>query len=134
MDSDEATWNLDPVHSTAEFKVKHMMITNVKGRFSAVTGTIALDNTDITKSRVQASIDADSITTHNADRDAHPAHHRADERDPDDEAVPERRVAPERREVQPVQHGAHVAPEVELPVVAPVGRAVGHGEAARQGG
>src|SRR5262245_2042368 len=65
------TWNVDPAHSTAEFKVKHMMITNVKGRFGAVTGLITLDESDVTKSRVETSIDADSISTHNADRDAH---------------------------------------------------------------
>ena len=65
------TWNIDPVHTTAEFKVKHMMISNVKGQFTAVSGVINLDEADITNSRVEASIDAASITTREPDRDAH---------------------------------------------------------------
>ena len=64
------TWNIDPVHSTAEFKVKHMMISNVKGQFSAI-GVISLDEYDVTKSQVEASIEVGSINTHNPDRDAH---------------------------------------------------------------
>lgn len=65
------TWNIDPVHSVAEFKVKHMMISNVKGQFTAVSGTLSLDETDITKSQVKASIEAASINTRDAQRDAH---------------------------------------------------------------
>jgi polyisoprenoid-binding protein YceI len=65
------TWKLDPAHSAAEFKVKHMMIANVKGQFSALRGTIVLDEADLARSSVEASIDAASITTGNADRDAH---------------------------------------------------------------
>ena len=52
------TWNIDPVHSNAQFKVKHMMISNVKGEFTAVTGKLELNNADITKSKIEASIDA----------------------------------------------------------------------------
>jgi polyisoprenoid-binding protein YceI len=69
--SSTTTWNIDPVHSTAEFKVKHMMISNVKGQFAAVKGALALDETDITNSRIEASIDADSINTRDPQRDAH---------------------------------------------------------------
>ena len=65
------TWNIDPVHSIAEFKVKHMMISNVKGQFTAVKGFLALDETDLTNSRVEASIEAASIDTRDAQRDAH---------------------------------------------------------------
>lgn len=65
------TWNVDPVHSVAEFKVKHMMISHVKGQFTAITGTIALDESDIANSRVEASIDASSIQTRDAQRDGH---------------------------------------------------------------
>ena len=65
------TWNIDPAHTTAEFKVRHMMITNVKGHFRPVTGVVTLDEDDITKSRVEASIDAASIDTREADRDKH---------------------------------------------------------------
>ena len=65
------TWNIDPVHSHAQFKVKHMMISNVKGEFSALTGTLVLDSADIAKSRVDASIDATTINTRDPQRDAH---------------------------------------------------------------
>jgi len=65
------TWNIDPVHSAAEFKVKHMMISNVKGQFSAIRGVISLDEYDVTKSQIEASIEVGSINTHNPDRDAH---------------------------------------------------------------
>ena len=66
-----STWNVDPVHSGAEFKVKHMMISNVKGQFTGVSGTLSLDEADITKSKIEATIDAASINTREAQRDAH---------------------------------------------------------------
>jgi polyisoprenoid-binding protein YceI len=65
------TWNIDPVHSVAEFKVKHMMISNVKGQFTGVKGTLTLDENDLLNSHVEASIDAASINTREADRDTH---------------------------------------------------------------
>ena len=66
-----ATFNIDPVHSVAEFKVKHMMISNVKGQFPKVTGQLTLDESDLSKSHVEASIDAASIETRDPQRDAH---------------------------------------------------------------
>jgi polyisoprenoid-binding protein YceI len=66
-----STWNIDPVHSVAEFKVKHMMISNVKGQFTTVKGALVRDESDSTKSHVEASIEAASITTRDAQRDAH---------------------------------------------------------------
>ena len=65
-----STWNIDPVHSTAQFKVKHMMISNVKGEFTKIHGKLELDP-DITKSQVEASIDATTINTRELDRDTH---------------------------------------------------------------
>src|ERR1700736_1402965 len=65
------TWNIDPAHSAAEFKVKHMMISNVKGQFAKVTGVLTLDESDLANSRVEASIEAASIETRDAQRDAH---------------------------------------------------------------
>ncbi len=65
------TWNLDPVHSVAEFKVKHMMISNVKGQFTGISGVLTLDESDIANSRVEATIDAATINTREAQRDAH---------------------------------------------------------------
>ena len=65
------TWNLDPVHSIAEFKVKHMMISNVKGQFTGIAGALTLDQNDIAGSRVEAMIDASTINTREPQRDAH---------------------------------------------------------------
>ena len=65
------TWKLDPAHSHAEFKVKHMMISNVKGSFSGLTATLTEHPTDKTLSSVEASIDVSSISTGDAQRDAH---------------------------------------------------------------
>jgi polyisoprenoid-binding protein YceI len=48
------TWNIDPAHSMAEFKVKHMMIANVKGQFSKVSGALFLDESDLANSRVSS--------------------------------------------------------------------------------
>jgi polyisoprenoid-binding protein YceI len=65
------TWNIDPVHSHAEFKVRHMMISNVKGEFKGITGTLKLDSADRTKSGVEVSLDAATVNTGDAQRDAH---------------------------------------------------------------
>ncbi|MGA2648947.1 MAG: YceI family protein [Terracidiphilus sp.] len=65
------TWKLDPAHSVAEFKVKHMMISNVKGSFHGLSGTLQLDETDRTHSVVEASIDVNTINTGDAQRDGH---------------------------------------------------------------
>src|SRR5580765_6793690 len=65
------TWNLDPAHSVAEFKVRHMMISNVKGQFPRITGVLTLDEADRANSRVDTSIEAASIQTGDAQRDAH---------------------------------------------------------------
>lgn len=66
-----STWNIDPAHAVAEFKVKHMMISNVKGRFTAVKGSIHFDETDITKSSIEATIAVNSLATGDPQRDAH---------------------------------------------------------------
>lgn len=65
------TWKLDPAHSRAEFKVKHMMISNVKGSFSALSGTLTEDTGDPTRSHVEASIDVSTISTGDEQRDTH---------------------------------------------------------------
>jgi len=65
------TWNIDPAHSIAEFKVKHMMIANVKGQFPKVSGALVLDESDLANSRIEATIDATSIHTRDDQRDAH---------------------------------------------------------------
>jgi polyisoprenoid-binding protein YceI len=65
------TWNVDSTHSVVEFKVKHMMISNLKGHFTGVTGTLSLDEADLTESSVEAAIEIASIHTLDAGRDAH---------------------------------------------------------------
>src|SRR6202050_1567497 len=64
-------WNIDPAHTIAEFKVKHMMIANVKGQFSKVSGVLTLDESNFTNSRVEATIEAASLETRDGQRDAH---------------------------------------------------------------
>jgi len=66
-----STWNLDPIHSHAEFKVRHLMISNVKGSFPKVAGVLALDEADPAKSSVEATIEVASIETRDAQRDGH---------------------------------------------------------------
>ena len=64
-------WKIDPAHSQAEFAIRHLMISTVKGRFGVVNGTVVTDESDLTKSKIEASIDVTSIHTHEAQRDAH---------------------------------------------------------------
>jgi polyisoprenoid-binding protein YceI len=65
------TWKLDPAHSRAEFKVKHMMISNVKGSFSGLSGTLFEDASNPNQSRVEAAIDLTTISTGDPQRDGH---------------------------------------------------------------
>src|ERR1700710_2817900 len=64
------TWKVDPAHSSVAFEVKHMMIATVRGHFSSFEGTLEADE-DPARSRVHGQVDAASIDTGNADRDAH---------------------------------------------------------------
>ncbi|HVR44356.1 MAG TPA: YceI family protein [Thermoanaerobaculia bacterium] len=66
-----ATWKIDPAHSTAEFSVRHLMVSRVKGRFEKLSGTVVGDLSDPTGAKVEVTIDAASIDTANADRDDH---------------------------------------------------------------
>ncbi|GFO55001.1 polyisoprenoid-binding protein [Geomonas sp. Red276] len=66
-----STWTLDPDHSNVGFKVRHLMVSNVKGNFERFTGTIDINDKDVTKSTVQVSIDTNSINTNVQKRDAH---------------------------------------------------------------
>ena len=65
------TWKIDPAHSSADFKVKHMMISHVKGSFSGLSGTLTEDPADPTQSSVEASVDISTLSTGDAQRDAH---------------------------------------------------------------
>ncbi len=65
------TYKIDPAHSGAEFVVRHMMISNVRGGFTKVEGTIEYDPQDLAASKIEAVIEASSITTRDDERDTH---------------------------------------------------------------
>ena len=65
------TWNIDTTHSGVNFSVRHMVIAKVRGRFTRFSGTLTGDASDLTKATLVAEVDADSIDTNMADRDAH---------------------------------------------------------------
>ena len=64
-----SNWQIDPAHSSAQFAVRHLAISTVRGAFSKVTGTVALDDQDISKSIVDVTIDVASVDTRQPDRD-----------------------------------------------------------------
>ena len=66
-----ASYTIDPTHSSVGFSVRHMMFAKVRGQFAKWSTDLALDPTDLAKSKVTATIDASSIDTGVADRDAH---------------------------------------------------------------
>jgi polyisoprenoid-binding protein YceI len=66
-----STWNIDAAHSAAEFKVKHMMISNVKGKFTGISGVLRLDPADLTLSSIEATIPIETLSTGDAQRDGH---------------------------------------------------------------
>lgn len=65
------TYQIDTTHSAIEFSIRHLMIAKVRGRFTEFTGSLELDEADLTKSKVTAEIKAASITTANDQRDTH---------------------------------------------------------------
>jgi len=67
----KTTWVIDPSHSEIAFKVKHLMISNVKGSFGEFSGQLITDGDDFTTSEISFQINPASITTGSADRDAH---------------------------------------------------------------
>jgi polyisoprenoid-binding protein YceI len=64
-------WEIDPAHSSVQFAVRHMMVSNVRGELTKVSGTVQIDTRDITRSSVHAVIDAASISTRDEQRDQH---------------------------------------------------------------
>src|ERR1700679_3978805 len=71
MTINHSNWNLDIVHSGINFSVRHMVVSKVRGRFTKFTGNIALDESDLARSVVEATIEAGSIDTGTAQRDDH---------------------------------------------------------------
>lgn len=64
-----STWQIDPNHSAAQFSVRHLGLSTVRGAFTKLSGTVQLDDKDISKSTVEVTIDATSVDTRVPDRD-----------------------------------------------------------------
>ena len=69
--SQAETWNIDPAHTSAQFAVRHLMVSTVRGEFGKVDGAVNLDDQNPTKSSVEATIEVTSINTRVAKRDDH---------------------------------------------------------------
>jgi polyisoprenoid-binding protein YceI len=67
----KTVWNIDPAHSLVEFSVRHMMVSNVKGRFGGVSGTIETTDDNIADAQVDVEIDVASVDTRAEQRDTH---------------------------------------------------------------
>lgn len=67
---EKGTWNLEPAHSSAQFSVRHLGLSKVRGHFEALEGTLEIGD-DPTESVVDVTIDASSISTNQTDRDNH---------------------------------------------------------------
>jgi polyisoprenoid-binding protein YceI len=68
---DAATWQIDPDHSSFQFKVRHLMVSNVKGDFTNAKGVVTIDERDIANLKLEITIDAASVNTGHAKRDEH---------------------------------------------------------------
>ena len=69
--SQAVTWQIDPDHSSFQFKVRHLTVSNVKGDFTKVKGAVTIDDKDISNLNVELTIDATSVNTGHAKRDEH---------------------------------------------------------------
>ena len=69
--SGASTWEIDPAHTLAQFAIRHLMISTVRGHFDKVSGTVTIDENDPTKSKIEATIDTASINTRVEKRDEH---------------------------------------------------------------
>lgn len=67
----KSTWSIDPTHSEIGFKVKHMMFTNVSGKFNAFVATIENEDDNFETSKINFSAETASVDTNNTDRDGH---------------------------------------------------------------
>ncbi len=66
-----STYQLDPAHTHAQFKVRHLMVSNVKGDFDKVTGTVDFDEANPAASKINITVDVTSVSTREPQRDAH---------------------------------------------------------------
>jgi polyisoprenoid-binding protein YceI len=69
--ANQIKWAFDPTHSEITFKVKHLMISNVKGEFKQFDSSLVADDNNLTNALAKASIQVASISTNNDDRDGH---------------------------------------------------------------
>jgi len=69
--AEAATYDIDPAHSSAGFKVRHLMVSHVRGHLGPVSGSVVIDEQDLTRSRVDVSIAASGIDTREPKRDEH---------------------------------------------------------------
>ena len=67
----QEVWEIDPAHSSVQFSVRHMMVSNVRGEFSKLSGKVVADGKGLERIRVEATIDAATIDTRNEGRDKH---------------------------------------------------------------
>lgn len=65
------TWKIDPLHSEIEFKVKHLMITNVTGHFAEYDATVEAGAEDFSDAKISFEANVNSVSTKNAQRDEH---------------------------------------------------------------
>ena len=66
-----AEWQIDPAHSAAHFSVRHLMISNVRGEFTKISGSALINSADLSKSSVEVTIEAASLNTREPQRDEH---------------------------------------------------------------
>lgn len=64
-------WEIDSSHTASQFSVRHMMISTVRGQFGKTTGAVTLDEKDVTKSKIDVTVDVATVDTRDAKRDAH---------------------------------------------------------------
>ena len=69
--SHAATWQIDPDHSSFQFKVRHLMVSNVKGDFTKSKGVVTIDDKDVSNLKIELTIDTASVSTDHAKRDEH---------------------------------------------------------------
>src|SRR5258706_1875641 len=64
-------WNIDAAHSGINFSIRHLVVSKVRGRFGKYSGSVQIDDSDITRSVIEATVDAASIDTGTQQRDDH---------------------------------------------------------------
>jgi polyisoprenoid-binding protein YceI len=69
--AEASTWRIDSAHSSAQFAVRHLLVSTVRGHLGEVAGTVQLDEADVTRSSVDATVDPKGVDTRDAKRDEH---------------------------------------------------------------